>query len=86
MERFKEACATTARVAVKIFSWSHRKKLEEVDFVVGEFLHKKINNKGIFMWIMVCYRRYNGQLLSVKHSNMYMKDLGLYLVDSKKHY
>ena len=36
-----------------IFSWfkwfvTHRKKLEEVDFVDEEFQHKKINNKDFY--------------------------------------
>ena len=34
-------------------SWfvTHRKKYEEVDFVNEEFLHKKINKNGLYMWI-----------------------------------
>ena len=32
---------------------NYRKKLEEVDFVVEEFLHKKINKKDVYMWIIV---------------------------------
>ena len=35
---------------------THRKKLEEVDFVDEEFLHKKVK-KGVFMRIMVCVLR-----------------------------
>ena len=36
---------------------THRKKLEEVDFVDEEFLHKNVNKNGIYMTIMVCYRK-----------------------------
>ena len=38
-----------------LHSWfvTHRKKLEEVDFVDEEFLHTKINKNGVYMWIMV---------------------------------
>ena len=32
---------------------NYRKKLEEMDFVVEEFLHKKINKKDVYMWIIV---------------------------------
>ena len=55
MKRLREACTTTAQVAVITFGWSSHlvKKLEEVDFVNEEFLYKKINNKGIYIWIMV---------------------------------
>ena len=35
------------------------KKLEEVHFVDEEFLHKKVNRNGVYMRIMVCYRRYS---------------------------
>ena len=42
--------------------FTHRKKLEEVDFVNEEFLHKKVNINGVYMRIMMCHRRY-----SVKH-------------------
>ena len=35
----------------------HFKKLQEVDFADKQFLQKKINNKDVYMWIMVCYRR-----------------------------
>ena len=36
-------------------SWfvSHRKKLEEVDFVDADFMHKKINKNSVYVWIMV---------------------------------
>lgn len=37
---------------------TYRKKHEKKDFVNEEFLHKKINNKDVYIWIMVCYRRY----------------------------
>ena len=37
---------------------THRKKLEEVDFVDEEFLHKNVNKNGIYMTIMVCYRKF----------------------------
>ena len=34
----------------------YKKKLEEMEFADEEFLRKKINNKDVYMWIMVCYR------------------------------
>ena len=48
MERFKQPEKSRS------MSWfvTHRKKLEEVDFVNEEFLHKKINKNGIYMWII----------------------------------
>ena len=33
---------------------TYRKKLEEVDFADEEFLNKKINNKSVYMRIIVC--------------------------------
>ena len=38
------------------FSWfvTHRKKLEEVNFVDEEFLHQKVNKNGVYMWSIVC--------------------------------
>ena len=30
-----------------------REETEEVNFVDKEFLHKQINNKDVYMWIMV---------------------------------
>ena len=38
---------------------THRKKLEEMDFVDEEFLYKKVNKNDVYMRIMVCYRRYS---------------------------
>ena len=38
---------------------TYRKKHEKKDFVNEEFLHKKINNKDVYIWIMVCYGRYS---------------------------
>ena len=51
----------TVREACMVHSWfiTHIKKLEDVDFVDAEFLHKKININGVYMWIMVCYGRYS---------------------------
>ena len=52
MERFIDAWIVL-QVEVLISGWCsrglslHRKKLEEVDFVDKEFLHKKINKKGV---------------------------------------
>ena len=42
-------------------SWlaTHRKKLEEMYFVDEEFLHEKVNKNGVYIRIMVCYRRYS---------------------------
>ena len=61
-ERFSEACATSTSHyfqlvqlitgPVKSCLVTYRKKLEEMDFVDEEFLHKKINNKEVYMWIM----------------------------------
>ena len=36
------------------FSW-----WSQVEFVDEEFLHKKVNKSGVYMRIMVCYRRYS---------------------------
>ena len=36
---------------------THRKKLEEVDFVDEEFLHKEVNKNDVYMRIIVCYSR-----------------------------
>ena len=54
MEQLKEACA----MYEEQFRWfvTNKKKLEEVDFADEEFQHKKINNKDVYMCIMVCYR------------------------------
>ena len=62
------------RVAV-FFSWfkwfvTHRKKIEEVDFVDEEFQHKKINNKDFYMWINVYYRRYFRRCMQLKQSGL----------------
>ena len=38
---------------------THRKKLEEVEFVDKEFLHKMVNKNSAYMKIMLCYRRYS---------------------------
>ena len=51
------------QVPVIIFSRSrgfvtHRKKLEEVEFVNEEFQYKTVNNKDFYMWTMLCYWRY----------------------------
>ena len=51
------------QVPVIIFSRSrwfvtHRKKLEEVEFVNEEFQYKIVNNKDFYMWTMLCYWRY----------------------------
>ena len=48
-------------------SWfvTHRKKLKEVDFVDEEFLHKKVNENGVYMRIVVCYRRYSRRHMDV---------------------
>ena len=65
MQAVREACTILLREEVIIFSCCSRglslieKKLEEVDFVDEEFLHKKVNKNGIYMRIMVCYRRYS---------------------------
>ena len=42
-------------------SWfvTQTKKLEEVYFVDEEFLQKKVNKNGVYMRIMVRYRRYS---------------------------
>ena len=37
---------------------THRKEPEEVYFVEEEYLHKKIKNKDVYMWIIVWYRKY----------------------------
>ena len=52
---------STKKRSDNLQSWFdiHRKKLEEVDFVDEEFLHKKINKNGVYMRIMVCYIRYS---------------------------
>ena len=34
-------------------------KLEQVDFVDEEFLLKKIDNKDVYIWILVSFRRYS---------------------------
>ena len=49
----------------------HRKKLEEVDFVDKEFLHKKVNKNGVYMRIMVCYRRYSRRYIKAAWVNHY---------------
>ena len=51
---------STKKRSDNLQSWFdiHRKKLEEVDFVDEEFLHKKVNKNGVYMRIMVCYIRY----------------------------
>ena len=63
----REACTVLLREEVIIFSCccnilsrfvTHTKKLEEVYFADEEFLHKKINKNGVYIRIMVCYRRY----------------------------
>ena len=46
------------QIAVTFFGWSkwfdtHRKKLEQVNFVEEEFQYKKINIKDFYMWIML---------------------------------
>ena len=65
IQAVRESC-TVLREEVIILSWcscgltdTHRKKLEEGDFVDKEFLHKKVNKNGVYMRIMVCYRRYS---------------------------
>ena len=35
---------------------THKKKLEEVEFVDEGFLHKKVNKNGVYMRVMLCYR------------------------------
>ena len=52
---------STKKRSDNLQSWFdiHRKKLEEVDFVDEEFLHKKVNKNGVYMRIMVCYIRYS---------------------------
>ena len=52
---------STKKRSDNLQSWFdiHRKKLEEVDFVDQEFLHKKVNKNGVYMRIMVCYIRYS---------------------------
>ena len=50
---------------------THSKEFEEVDFVDKEFLHKKVNKNGVYMRIMVCYRRYSriqGRSGSLSHA------------------
>ena len=44
-----------------VYSWFviHRKKFEEDDFLDEKSLHKKINNKDLYMWIIVCYTKYS---------------------------
>ena len=57
-----KACTVLLREELMNFSWwfvAHRKKLEKVDFVDEEFLDKKVNKNGVYMRIMVCYRRYS---------------------------
>ena len=46
-------------LAVQSWFVTYRKKLEEADFVEEKFLHKKVNKNGVFMKIMVCYKRYS---------------------------
>ena len=52
---------STKKRSDNLQSWFdiHRKKLEEVDFVDEEFLHKTVNKNGVYMRIMVCYIRYS---------------------------
>ena len=59
-----EAWTVLLRKEVIIFSrssrgFTHRKKLEEVEFVDKEFLHKLVNKNSAYMKIMLCYRRYS---------------------------
>ena len=67
IQTVREACIVLGEEVI-IFSWCNRglsfieKKLEEVDFVDEEFLHKKVVNKNdVYMGIVMCYRRYSFQ-------------------------
>ena len=51
--------------------FTHKNKLEEVYFDDEEFMHKKVNKNGVYMRIMVCYRRYSriqGRSGSLSHA------------------
>ena len=55
MERFREASAMGKSYYFQLIqSWfvTLRKKLEELNFVDVEFLHRKITNKDVYVWIM----------------------------------
>ena len=41
----------------------HIRKLEEMDFVDEEFLHKKIKTKDVHMWTVVCYKTYSRECM-----------------------
>ena len=60
-------------------SWfvTYRKKLEEVYFVDEELLYKKVNENGVCIRIMVCYRRY-----SRGHSSLSSLSQALWKFDS----
>ena len=62
-------------------SWfvTHRKELEEVDFVDEELLHKKVNKNGVYMRIMMCYRRY-----SRRHKAAWVKHYGDLTVKNRR--
>ena len=53
-------------------SWfdTYRKKLEEMDFVDEEFLHKKVNKNGVYMRIMVCYRGYSKRYMYLRQPDL----------------
>ena len=55
--RWKGSKKFAPQEIVIIFSWSiHGLSIIEVDVFDKEFLHKKIKNKDVCMWIMLCCR------------------------------
>ena len=64
IQSVREACTVHYKkkwsfLAAAVVVVSHRKKLEEVEFVEEELLHKRINKNSVYMRIMLCYRRYS---------------------------
>ena len=45
-----------------------RKKLEELEFVGEEFVHKKVNKNGVYMRIMLCFRRYSRRYMQLRQA------------------
>ena len=57
MKEFREVCTRSSTDNFQLVQpWfvTYRKKLEKVHFPDEQCLHKKINNKYNYMWIMMC--------------------------------
>ena len=59
VQAVREAYTVLLQEEVIIFRWFSRGlSLEETELVEEEFLHKKVNKNGVYMWTMLCYKKY----------------------------